>query len=189
MEYRNLTTPLLIDKCAERDGLAWAEFVRRFSPLITFSIKKALSRYTGTSTALQEEIKDIRQNIMVALWGKNKLDEVRQKENINYWLAITARNATINHLKAGRKEVLITDESYFEELPAKDAGQKTGEIEDADKKIKGIYKLLTPREKLIFNLYFKKNIKTKDIAGILNISIGSVTSAITRMRQKIRSKI
>lgn len=186
MEYKNLPIPVLIDKCTAKDPLAWAEFVRRFSPLITFATRKALLKYSIGHHAPENEIKDIGQNILVSLWGKNKLSEVTHRGNIDYWLAVTARNAAINYLKAGQKEVLISDGSFFEKLPAKEIGQQAGEIENMGKKIKEFYRLLTPREKLIFKLYFKKELNLKDVSKIMGIPLGTVSSAVTRMRKKIK---
>jgi len=186
MEYKKLSTPDLIDKCTAKDPLAWAEFVKRNSPLIHSAIRKALLTYSAGHYAPANEIKDIGQNVLVSLWGKNKLSEVKNKECIDYWLAVTARNAVINCLKARRKEVLISDQSFFEKLPAKGIDRKTDEIESMDKKIKELYRLLTPREKLIFKLYFKKELNLKDVSKIMGIPLGTVSSAVTRMRKKIK---
>ena len=125
---------------------------------------------------------------MISLWQKNKLAEVNQRENINYWLAITARNAAINHLKAKRKDVLITDKAFFEKQAAKPSLEGAGR--EADEKIKKIYKLLSPREKLIFKFHFEKEAGLMDISKIMQIPLGTISSAVTRMRKKIKcSKI
>jgi len=182
MDYKKLLLPVLIDKCVYKDALAWAEFVRRFSPLISFSIKKALSKYFSYPSQLREDLKDIQQNIMVSLWHKNRLSEVKNKENINYWLTIIARNTTINHLKARQKEVLMSDESYFEKI----AKEEMHETEDADKKIKGIYYSLSSKEKILFKLYFKKALSLKDISKIMNMPLGTVSSMITRIRKNLK---
>ena len=186
MEYKNLSTPVLIDKCIAKDPLAWAEFVKRASPLITFAIRKALFKYSAGYEAPQNEIDDIRQNILISLWGKNKLSEVKNKGTIDYWLVTVARNSVINSLKAPHKEVLIYDQSFFEKLPAEETNQKEDQIENTDKKIKEFYRLLTPREKLIFKLYFKKELALKDVSKIMGIPTGTVSSAVTRMRKKIK---
>jgi RNA polymerase sigma factor (sigma-70 family) len=183
MEYKKLPNELLIDKCVSKDGLAWAEFVRRTSPLITFAIKKALFKYSEGRHALQNEINDIRQGLFLSLWGKNKLSEIKNRGAIDYWLVTVARNFVINSLKRNHKEVLIYDQSFFEKLPAEEAGRKD-ETENSGKKIKAFYNLLKPREKLIFRLYFKKGLKLKDISKIMGIPIGTLSSAITRMRRK-----
>jgi len=186
MEYRKLSLPGLIDKCADKDPLAWAEFVKRFSPLITLSIKKAFFKYSMPRNFSEDEIKDVRQNIMVTLWDGNKLANVRNKETISFWLAIIARNAVINYLKSSRKETLIYDEKFYEKLPSKGSFRDTSEAERLDDKIKEFIASLSPREEIIFKLYFEKELKLKDISNILGIPIGTVSSAITRMRKKIK---
>lgn len=192
MEYKRFTTPLLIEKCASNDALAWAEFVNRFSPIIGFAIKKALMKYSSASAVSEEDIKDIRQNMLAHLWSGNKLSEVRNRDNINYWLAISARNAAINYLKARRKEILMRDESFFEKIPAAIVEREIGAAspEELAKKIEKIYFSLSPREKIIFKLYFEKELSMKDISKIMRLATGTVSSAISRMRQKIKcSKI
>lgn len=183
MRYAKLSTPLLIEKCAQKDPVAWAEFVTRFSPLINFSIKKALAGYLY-DRSMEEEVKDIRQNIMVSLWNKNKLDEVRNRENINYWLAIVARNTAINYLKTKRKEILVGEESYFDKFAA--GGADEAGVEERDKKIEMIYNLLTPGEKIVFTLCFKKGFSLKDASKILNLAPATVSATIARMRKKIK---
>jgi RNA polymerase sigma factor (sigma-70 family) len=161
--------------------VAWAEFVRRFSPLIDFAIKKALSLYAGNPG--EEDAKDVRQNLMISLWSRNKLEEIKNRENINYWLAVTARNASLNYLRTKNKDLLIGEESYFEQFSAKDI-PATGN-ENHEKKVEAIYNLLKPREKLVFTLYFRKKFNLNDISKILNIPSGSASSIITRMKKKI----
>lgn len=189
MKYKNLTTEILIEKCTDKDPFAWTEFVNRFSGLIEFAIKKILNRYPHDNST--EDVKDILQNLLISLWKNQRIAEIKQRHNINYWLAITARNAAINYIRTKKKEILIEDKSYFEKLPAKEADYAAiwEKRENAEKKIKSMYNFLAPREKLIFKLYFRQNIKMKDIAKMLNISIGNVTAAVTRIRQKIRSKM
>jgi len=186
MEYQKLSVPGLIDKCADKDPLAWAEFVKRFSPLITLSIKKAFFKYSMPRNFSEEEIKDIRQNILVSLWGGNKLTSIKQRETINFWLAIIARNSVINYLKSNRQETLIYDEKFFEKLPSKASSENAPETRDLDDKIKELFEFLSPREKIMFKLYFEKELKLKDISNMLKIPIGTVSSVITRMRKKIK---
>ncbi len=182
MRYDGISTAFLIDKCVNGDPLAWAEFVRRYSPLIKFSIKKALSRYASYRYCTREDAKDIEQNIMASLWVRKNLAEIKNKNNIDYWLAVIARNATINYLKSRQKEILVSDKSLFEKLPSEEIQNKSTDIE----KIEKIYKTLSAKEKLIFRLYFEKAFALKDIAKIMHIALGTVSSAVTRMRKKFR---
>ena len=186
MEYGNFGLPLLIEKCVQKDPVAWAEFVKRFSSLITFSLKRALAQYSFDPGASGEELKDIKQDILFSLWEKDKLSEVKNKKNINYWLAIISRNAVINYLKGKQKNTLVKDKGYFDSIPAK----KTIKRGDHDARLSRIDKLLSTKEKIIFKFYFEKKFALKDISKIMSMPIGTVSSAVTRMRKKIKcSKI
>jgi len=187
MEYKNLATSNLVDKCTKKDPIAWSEFVRRFYPLIVLSTKRALATY-ASSPHLKNEVNDIAQDIMISVWGKNKLLEIRQRENINYWLAITARNATVNHLKTKQKEILLSDETLFKKIPIEtinhEADHKKNDL--ALKKTKEVYASLPPKQKLIFQLYFKQELKLEDISKMLNIPSGTISSIVTRIRKRIK---
>ena len=189
MHYKTLTTSHLIDKCVTKNPPAWAEFVRRFGRLIEFSVKKALEKYPHIS--IGESAKDIRQNIFMSLWNNNKLAEITNRRNINYWLVIMSRNAAVDYLRKQEKNVLTKDEAYFEKFPARGPVDEEAlrNAQDLEKKIKRACGFLAPKEKIIFKLYFKKSLKTKEIAKILNISRGNVTSAVCRIRKKIHRKI
>jgi RNA polymerase sigma factor (sigma-70 family) len=189
MEYKTLTTASLVERCVKKDPLAWAEFVTRYTGLITLSVKKALSTYTFRGGAAEEDVKDIRQNVLSSLWAGNKLAEIRKRDNINYWLAITSRNAAINFGKSRRKEVLVADESSFEKIPSPgDAGGDLAEpgIHPESEALRKCYRLLSSREKVMFQLFFKKDVKLKDIAAMMHLPVGTVTAAITRIRRKIK---
>ena len=182
MFYKKLKNAPLIYKCTERDPLAWAEFVRRYSPFITFSLKKAIYRYSGRPQKDGEIIKDLMQNIFMNLWNKNGLNDVRNRENINFWLAITARNAVVNYLESDHREVLMEDVSYFDSVPAKEKEERR-KIPEA--LVREIYNSMPHRHRLIFRFYFTKGLPLKKISHILGIPAGSVSSVISRIRKKL----
>lgn len=184
MNYKASSIPQLIEKCQGRDALAWAEFVRRFSPLINYSIRKAFTKYHLGRSAGGEEINDVRQDIMLSLWGKNKLSEVKNSDAIDYWLVTISKNATFNYLRARKKEVLVSDEEFFEKQPA--ASFEAGdEAEAAHKTLERFYGRISPKEKIVFALYFERKLALKDIARIIRAPLGSVSSIVTRMRKKL----
>lgn len=183
MDYRKLPSSSIVEKCIEKDAVAWAEFVRRSTGLMMFSIKKVLREYSPMG--LDEEAKDIFQNLLMSIWANDKLAGIKVKSTIDYWLATTARNATINHVSAKKKEVLIKDTSYFENIPFNIVENRDFD-EGAIQKIKYIYSSLSDRDKLLFNLYFYKEMSLKDIAKITSSPIGTVSSVITRIRNKIK---
>jgi len=188
MNYKNLKTSDLVEKCIDRDGVAWAEFVKRFSSLIEFSVKNAFAKYSTDPARHAGEIKDVMQNVMVSLWSKNTLSDVKQKGSINYWLAVTARNATANYLRARGKDAVILEEDYLEKLAVSAGEEKPDEerLADMNKKINEFYNSLSEKEKLVFKLYFEKSLSLKDISKIIASPVGTVSSIVTRIRKKIK---
>ena len=117
-----------------------------------------------------------------SLWKSGRLREIRQRDRIEYWLSIVARNAAINHMKKNQKEMLVFDDSYFDKIPTKEPVR----LSEPEKVLNtGI---LSSKEKLIFKLYFEKGVKLKDISGMLRIPLGTVTSSLTRIRKKFPNK-
>lgn len=182
--YGQFDTKILVDKCIDKDPIAWAEFVKRFSPFLVFSIQKALKKYTNAQQVSKADVDDIHQTMLVALWNKDKLKEIKNKGNINYWLAIVSRNTTINYLKQKRKEILVSDTSYFENLPFY---AEKSDI-DAKEKIEKMKARLNSKEKLLFVLHFEKGLNFKDIAKMVNVPLGTATSIISRIRKKMAPK-
>lgn len=183
MHYKNLALPTLIDRCCQKDLRAFAEFIVRFSPFLRFAIRKALSRYSP-GRAPSDDIKDIEHDIISSIMERNRLQEVKNPESINYWLAIVARNATINRLKSGKWEIPIGEPAYFDNIPA--PGKEQVNYRD---KLDTLFANLSPKERIIFNLFFIKKIAQKEIAGILGVPEGTVSSTIRRARTRLERKL
>ncbi|MBL7157921.1 MAG: sigma-70 family RNA polymerase sigma factor [Candidatus Omnitrophica bacterium] len=187
MKYGGLCTAELIDKCISRDAVAWAEFIARYSGLIVFAIQKALTQYSLRPHIREEDIKDIKQEIVAGLWIDNKLEEIRERDSIDYWLTVMARNASVNHMRSKKNEILIGEESYFDNLKKEDTARASVAPEgDLKAEIKDLYRGLSSREKLLFKLYFKKNLSLKEIAKIIRVPVGTASSIIARMRKKMK---
>ncbi|MFH1593679.1 MAG: sigma-70 family RNA polymerase sigma factor [Candidatus Omnitrophota bacterium] len=191
MKYASLVTSLLIGKCAQKDPLAWAEFVKRFTPLVTISIKRALFKYSADTGVSSRETDDIRQDLFMSLWNKDKLSQIINRDNIDYWIAIIARNAAISHLRKIGKDTLMSDGSFFDQFSCKESEKRldNNDEKNCDKTMEEIYTKLTDKEKIVFKLTFVNKMSLKDIAKMLSIPIGTVSSSVTRMRQKIKREM
>ena len=93
---------------------------------------------------------------------------------------------TLKHIKSKSKQRLVSDDSYLDIIPAKKTGNLHGIETDAGKKIKDMYNVLDSREKIIFKLFFKKELRMRDISKIMHLPRGTISSAITRMKKKIK---
>lgn len=186
MLYKNLKTSDLVDKCVAKDALAWAEFVKRFSPLITFAVKRSFEKYSSNSGEASSSTDDLKQTILFSLWSRNGLEAIKNRENINYWLSMTSRNAVINYLKAGQKEIPSSDSSFFENIPAK-SRISDSEIQLLDNKMEAFYESLASKDKIVFKLYFENNMTLRDITNITGMPMGTVSSLVSRIRKKFKN--
>ena len=181
-----LPTEKLIEKCIAKEESAWSEFVRRYTPLLSFAIKTAFIKYAGHKNfSGGYDIQNLLQKIFLNLWSGGKLKEIRDKKKINYWLAIVARNTVLDYIKHPQ-DIPIGAPAVFEKYTAL-FNPRIPEKLDAEEKIEKIYNLLTTKEKLVFRLYFLKRHKVKNVAEMLKIPLGSIVSILYRIKRKINA--
>ncbi len=186
---------LLVEACINRDARAWERLVGRYSELILASIKNRLKRY-GFDPAC-EDVEDIRQNVVAAIWRENKLETVRNRDSIACWLSIVSGNMAILHMRkklsyqprpmpiAGRIDedallgAVFDKTNIYEEIDGKEAAQKIEESINA----------LPAKEKLVAKLHLLYGKKFHEVSEILRMPIGTVSSHVKRAKIKLREKL
>ena len=79
----------LLQRCRERDALAWEVLVRQYQSRI-YSIS---CTYVGS----RDEARDLSQEIFVRIY--QRLDQCRDAERFPGWMIRIARNASLDHLR------------------------------------------------------------------------------------------
>ncbi|NQT32298.1 MAG: hypothetical protein HQ594_01330, partial [Candidatus Omnitrophica bacterium] len=92
-----MTTEELLQKCRKKDRTAWDEFAKRYRHLVAKSVGYKIKTLKTPSS--RNEIADIIQDIFLAIWEKDKLDEVKDPATLESWLAIMSINMASNHFK------------------------------------------------------------------------------------------
>jgi len=187
----------LIEGCIKRDLAAWSEFVTKYSGLLSISIVNRLEKYGFHLPA--EDIDDIKQDILASLWKDGKLKDVRNRQDISYWLAMVAGNKAITYLrkKRGSKEpqpVSIFEnigEKSLEELIESPLPCPSEELaaDELAARIESEIDALAAKERLIIKLNILYGKKHDEIADILNMPSGTVSSCIKRAKDKLRKKL
>jgi len=188
----------LVERCIQKDPVAWAEFVHRYSRLIVIAIENRLRRYRVFYSSA--DVDDIKQNVLASLWKGEKLRSVRQKEKISFWLAIVSGNAAMDFARARSKtrEELVpggpeTDQhtevlEIFNRIPAQAKNSSEALSEREQKMMLGeALGSLDPKERMIMKLYLVHEKDYSDIARILAIPRGTVSSSIRRSKEKLIS--
>ncbi|MDD5136311.1 MAG: sigma-70 family RNA polymerase sigma factor [Candidatus Omnitrophica bacterium] len=179
----------LVEACIKKDAEAWAIFVKKYSGLISLSIANRLRRCGFDPSC--EDAEDIRQDLLASIWAKDKLGKVRNRKSVACWLAITAGNAAITHVRRkladkNLKFTPLSDSPDAEGLPIDPGMPNKKELYEHFEKIVAA---LPPKEGLIIKLNLLDGMEYRQIADMLNIPKGTVSSYIKRAKEKLRKRL
>lgn len=183
----------LIEACLRGDLKAWSCLTQKYSPLIYASINNRLKKYGFTLP--YQEIEDIRQNVLMIVWRDRKLDTVRNRQDISYWLAIVSGNIAVEYMRTRSAR----DSQRLVPLPDEPADGSADKVlhcgfdpleklmgKEASKKIEKSIEILPPKERLIIELNIYHDKKYHEIAELLHMPKGTVSSYIKRAKAKLK---
>jgi RNA polymerase sigma factor (sigma-70 family) len=203
--YSSLSLKDVVCLCAEpRDDEAWEEFVSRVATPINLSIVRTASMWGKPSWPLVE---DLIQVTYLKLWegGRRLLRDfaIQRPDAILAYLKKIAVNATHDYFKhrhsqssgGDRPHVSTSDADSESGLEARgsqeeiDFGVLLNEIDDYLKRC--ATGADQERDRMIFWLYFRQGMSTKEIASLPDIGLGAsgVGSVIERLKRSIREQI
>src|SRR6266567_4525549 len=203
--YSSLSLKDVVCLCAgPGDDEAWQEFVSRVGRPISLTIMRTASRWGEPSRSLVE---DLVQVTYLKLWegGCRLLRDfaVQRPEAILGYLKKTAANATHDYFKHGHSQSTGGDEPHVStsDIEPEAGKQAHGSQEkiafeiflnEIDEHLK--HCLSGPdqeRDRMIFWLYFRQGMSTKEIASLPTIGLGAkgVGSVIERLKHGIREQI
>ncbi len=203
--YSSLSLKDVVCLCAgSGDDEAWEEFVSRVRKPISLIIMRTASRWGEPSRSLVE---DLIQVTYLKLWegGCRLLRDfaIQRPEAILGYLKKTAANATHDYFKHGHSQSSGGDERH---VSTSDVDPEAGReahgseekiafevfLNEIDEYLKRC--LIGPdqeRDRMIFWLYFRQGMSTKEIASLPTIGLGTkgVGSVIERLKHSIREQI
>lgn len=200
--YENLNDQELIERCITRDPLAWGQFVERFSKLVFWAIKERLSSWGCYCS--QEDLCDIFQNVFTTLWIKNSFKQIKNRSRVKTWLIMVAGNMAIDYVRKNSLHALNEDISIYqsisERLPQDEedvtfeyvlgtnSGDPRSELIASETKhfLDEEIKKLDSKEKTVLALDIIYDVKHKDIAEIVKLPVGTVSTIIARSKEKLR---
>jgi RNA polymerase sigma factor (sigma-70 family) len=203
--YASLSLKDVVCLCAgPSDDAAWEEFVSRVGKPISLTIMRTASLWGEASRSLVE---DLVQVTYLKLWedGCRLLRDfaILHPEAILGYLKKTAANATHDHFKHRRSQASGGEQHH---VSTSDVDPEAGkEVHGSEEKIafgvflneidKRLKRSLTgpdqERDRVIFWLYFRQGMSTKEIASLPTIGLGAkgVGSVIERLKRGIREQI
>ena len=203
--YSSLSLQEVVGLCAgSPDDEAWNEFVSRVGRSISLSILRTASLWGEPSTSLVE---DLTQATYLKLWegGCRLLRDfaIQHPDAILGYIKRIAVNATHDHFKHERSQSSGGDKPHVStsDVDPEAGGEARGSVEkiafeiflkEIDDHLK--QSLTGPdeeRDRMIFWLYFRQGMSTKEIASLpgIGLSAKGIGSVIERLKHCIRGQI
>lgn len=163
----------LIQKCSKNDTKAQAELYQLFSGKLFSVCLKYCKNYA--------EAEDNLQDAFVTIF--NKISQYKHKGSFEGWLKrITINTALQRYRNQGVFEII--DDTNIEDVEVT--------VEDDDVTLEFLLHIiqeLPDRYRLVFNLYVLDGYSHKNIADMLDITIGTSKSNLARARKILKDKI
>lgn len=187
--YNVMTNKQLIQRCIDKEPLAWAEFVERFSRLVYWAIKRRLSGY-GYSYS-EADLEDIHQEVFLAIWQKGKLQTLKAPEKLTSWIAMVAQNAAIDYFKVRRTQPPPNAVALFGQIPQGVGGDPAKQVEgrQLEETLEQAIGSLSSRQQVVVRLHFLHGKKLREIAGILGIRLSIVCVMAARARARLKGRL
>ena len=181
-----------MQKCAHKDRFAWDEFARRYTPLVTRSVKYKLGKM-GLYLP-RADILDIVQDIFLSIWEKNRLSSLRKASCLENWLVIISLNSTSNYCRkngrfAPRKTFSLDAGFMMDKIESPSVELKNMEFNELKSRLDKEISKLGHRQGLAMKFHIYDGKKQKDIARIMNVPAGTIATWIKRGKEKIKENL
>ena len=162
------------------DTFAYKElFVSFYNPLLRFAITLVKSR---------EQAEEIVSDVFINVWEKRK--RINSITNLKVYLFIAVKNTSLNYLSKQNKNLTDSvDDAAMEFKSIYFDPEQLMVTAEMVALIRAAIEELPPKCKLIFKLVKEEELKYRDVAEILNISVKTVESQLAIALKKIGASI
>ncbi len=131
----------------------------------------------------QADAEDVLQDSFLTIF--NKIEQYNHKGSFEGWLKRIVINTALQKYRQKSPLQLIKDYDYQADDNDIDLNESTIDIDF----LLGLIQELPDRYRLVFNLYVLDNFSHKEIAEMLNISIGTSKSNLSRGKQILKQQL
>ena len=185
----------LLAKCLEGDKEAAEIFVKRFSGLVYYSVRRTLV-VKGVPFS-NEDLEDLHNTIFLNLFERNarKLRQYKGKNgcSVASWLRVVAVRTVLNRLRRKGFDGAVRP---GKQIPFGDLSLKDREdlgalalMERAEQKriIREAIQILAPRDRLFVRLFFGEGLPVEEVAEALGISVQNAYTVKHRAIQRLKA--
>lgn len=199
MDWTSLSSEDLLHACIGGDEPAWAEFIRRFHPVIAGTVMRCARRFCEPNP---EQLDDLVQETLVKICSNRcrllRDFEPQSPDAIFGYLKTVAFSVTLDHFRggmatkrgAGHRDAAL--DAYAESAIAATAGLPEIEREILLREIdQYLVSSTSPRDRRIFWLYYRLGMTAKSIAAIsgLGLTQKGVEGVIQRLTGSVRERL
>ena len=175
----------LIDGCLRSEKTAWDSFVRQYSNLVYYTIKKTLVRHHTDPHS--DVIEELYQEFFVSLL-QNEFKKLRQFRGVHgctlaSWLRIVTTRSTIDFV---RKRALPSGE--IASAMSRDSPDPAEPLinEEQERLLIQAIQSLSARDRILLDLCYRQALGSEQIAFLLNTSVNAVYAQKSRVLERIR---
>lgn len=180
----------LVKAVIRGENSAMRDLIFRYQELVLNTCYKVLHS--------REDAQDIAQEVFIEAY--RSAAELRNEENISFWLYRVSLNKSINYLKRSQnilfRSIHQIESVFRNDAPAgpaalphsdDDPGKKI-EADEKQQMISSAVAALPSRQQKAFILHYYEEMTYKEISEILGLSLSSVESLLVRARENVRKR-
>jgi len=192
-----MTDAELIRRCVRGQEKAWGAFVKRFSPVVFWSVKRRLKRL-GVEFC-DSDVEDIHQQVFIYIWRHGKLSDLKDSEKAAAWLSVVSSSRAVKYIEGKsyqhRQNIVSLNEDIGEKedlelqdvINAKEPqAQEVLHNRETAQLVHEALESLHHRDKMVLSLHYVCGYTLKEVAHYLGMPQGTVSSIINRCKEAVR---
>jgi RNA polymerase sigma-70 factor (ECF subfamily) len=161
----------LLDRISRGDQAAMAAFYREHGRVVLAQVLLV----TGDRVLAEEIVQDT----MLAVW--RGAGSFRRESSVRSWVIAIARRQTRDRLR--RRRLRLVDDTFLADQPSSGPGPEVTALDRAElAEVREAIRELAPAHRELLGLAFGSGLSLPEVAGVLEIPVGTVKSRLTAAR-------